>query len=60
MEGIVPQRSIDTHALRNDVVAEAWKADSTAVHLAEQLKLFGDSKYRLEQLERETKWRAAS
>lgn len=54
------RRPIDTHALRNDVVAEAWKADSTAVHLAEQLKLFGDSKYRLEQLERETKWRAAS
>ena len=54
------RRPIDTHALRNDVVAEAWKADNTAVRLAEQLKLFGDSKYRLEQLERETKWRAAS
>ncbi len=54
------RRPIDTHALRNDVVAEAWKADNTAVQLAEQLKLFGDSKYQLQQLERETKWRAAS
>ncbi len=54
------RRPIDTHALRNDVVAEAWKADSTAVQLAEQLKLLGDSKYKMEQLERETKWRAAS
>jgi hypothetical protein len=54
------RRPIDTHALRNDVVAEAWKADTAAVHLAEQLKLVGDSKYKLEQLERETKWRAAS
>jgi hypothetical protein len=54
------RRPIDTHALRNDVVAEAWKADNTAVQLAELLKLFGDSKYQLEQLERETKWRAAS
>ena len=54
------RRPIDTHALRNDIVAEEWKADSAAVHLAEQLKLFGDSKYTLEQLERETKWRAAS
>jgi hypothetical protein len=54
------RRPIDTHALRNDIVAEEWKADSAAVHLAEQLKLFGDSKYKLEQLERETKWRAAS
>ncbi|MFN5588274.1 MAG: hypothetical protein ACK48P_00395 [Holosporales bacterium] len=54
------RRPIDTHALRNDIVAKEWKADSAAVHLAEQLKLFGDSKYKLEQLERETKWRAAS
>jgi hypothetical protein len=30
------------------------------VQLAELLKLFGDSKYQLQQLERETKWRAAS
>ena len=54
------RRPIDTHALRNDIVAEAWKADTAAMQLAEQLKLFGDSKYTLEQLERETKWRAAS
>jgi hypothetical protein len=54
------RRPIDTHALRNDIVAEEWKADSAAVHLAEQLQLFGDSKYKLEQLERETTWRAAS
>ncbi len=54
------RRPIDTHALRNDIVAEEWKADTAAMQLAEQLKLFGDSKYKLEQLERETKWRAAS
>jgi hypothetical protein len=46
--------------MRNDVLAEAWKADSTAVQLAEQLKLLSDSKYQLQQLERETSWRAAS
>ena len=54
------RRPIDTHALRNDIVAEEWKADSAAMQLAEQLKLFGDSKYTLEQLEREAKWRSAS
>lgn len=55
------RRPVDTHPRYNaDILDEAWKADSSAVQLAEQLKLFGDSKYRLEQLERETKWRAAS
>jgi hypothetical protein len=54
------RRPIETHALRNDIVAEAWKADTAAMQLAAQLKLFGDSKYTLEQLERETKWRSAS
>jgi hypothetical protein len=55
------RRPVDTYPRYNaDILDEAWKADSTAVHLAEQLKLFGDSKYRLEQLEWESKWRAAS
>jgi len=54
------RRPIDTHVLRNHVVAEAWKTDNAAVNLSEQLKLFKDSKYKLQQLEREIQWRAAS